>query len=153
MFDKNTIIAIGSDHAGFEMKQYLLKVLTTEGYKFKDYGAFSTERADYPDIAHAVAGDIAAGAFSMGILICGSGNGISIAANKHAGIRCALCWNKEIAVLARQHNNANIISFPGRFLNFCVAADMVRTFFDTEFEGGRHALRVDKINLGCGCGC
>ncbi|MDR2557078.1 MAG: ribose 5-phosphate isomerase B [Bacteroidales bacterium] len=153
MFDKNTIIAIGSDHAGFEMKQHLLKVLPEDGYKFKDYGTFSLERVDYPDIAHAVAGDIANGSVLAGILICGSGNGISIAANKHPDVRCALCWNKEIAVLARKHNNANIISLPGRFLDFAAAADMVRAFFDTEFEGGRHSLRVNKINLNCGCGC
>ncbi|MDR0763937.1 MAG: ribose 5-phosphate isomerase B [Bacteroidales bacterium] len=151
MFDKNIVIAIGSDHAGFEMKQYLLEVLSKEGYRFKDYGAFSLERIDYPDIAHAVAGDIENGFQMVGILICGSGNGISIAANKHPNVRCALCWNREIAVLAREHNNANIISLPGRFLDFSVAADMVRTFFDTEFESGRHSLRVNKINLNCDC--
>jgi ribose 5-phosphate isomerase B len=153
MFDKNTQIAIGSDHAGFEMKQYLLDILQKEGYKFKDYGAFSSERIDYPDIAHAVANDISRGLKTMGILICGSGNGISIAANKHPDVRCALCWNREIAVLAREHNNANIISLPGRFLDFAVAADMVRAFFDANFEGGRHSLRVNKIDLNCGCSC
>ena len=153
MFDKNTIIAIGSDHAGFEMKLYLLETLTKEGYKFKDYGAFSPERVDYPDIAHTVADNISTGVQTAGILICGSGNGISIAANKHPDIRCALCWNKEIAVLARKHNDANIISLPGRFLDFAVAADMVKAFFDTAFEGGRHSLRINKINLSCGCGC
>ncbi|MDR1974123.1 MAG: ribose 5-phosphate isomerase B [Bacteroidales bacterium] len=153
MFDKNIIIAIGSDHAGFEMKQHLLKVLSAEGYKFKDYGAFSPERIDYPDVAHAVARDIEKNVHTIGILICGSGNGISIAANKHPNVRCALCWTKEIALLARQHNNANIISLPGRFLDFEVAADMVRAFLDEDFDGGRHQQRVNKINISCGCGC
>ena len=140
------LIPIGSDHAGFETKQILIEHLIQLGYEVKDYGCYSDQSIDYPDYAHPVAEHIEANPGSLGILLCGSGNGISMTANKHQGIRCALCWTAEIAELARQHNDANIISLPARFISVEEAKQMVETFLNTAFEGGRHATRVAKIS-------
>ncbi len=146
MSDNKIVIGIGSDHAGFELKEHVKEVLSDEGYVFKDYGTHSADSVDYPDFAHAVAGEVSSGKLKYGILICGSGNGISMAANKHPNVRCALCWNREIARLARLHNDANILSMPGRFIEKEEAVETVRIFFGTSFEGGRHQKRIDKIN-------
>jgi len=140
------LIPIGSDHAGFETKQILIEHLIQLGYEVKDYGCYSDQSIDYPDYAHPVAEHIEANPGSLGILLCGSGNGISMTANKHQGIRCALCWTAEIAELARQHNDANIISLPARFISVEEAKQMVEIFLNTAFEGGRHATRVAKIS-------
>ena len=140
------VIPIGSDHAGFETKQILIAHLIQLGYEVKDYGCYSDQSIDYPDYAHPVAEHIEANPGSLGILLCGSGNGISMTANKHQGIRCALCWTAEIAELARQHNDANIISLPARFISVEEAKQMIEIFLNTAFEGGRHATRVAKIS-------
>jgi len=140
------IIAIGCDHAGYKLKEYLLKYLSDKKIVVKDFGTYSEERADYPDFAHAVSVAIEKKECDLGILICGSGNGINITANKHQGIRAALCWNEEVAALARQHNDANIISLPARFMNEETAVKCVEAFLNTQFEGGRHADRVNKIS-------
>ena len=141
-------IAIGSDHAGFEYKTKLIQYLNIEkGIALRDFGTYSDSSVDYPDFAHPVANAVESGAYEMGILLCGSANGVAIAANKHAQIRAAICWTEEIAQLARQHNNANILCLPARFLTLEGAFKIVDTFFSTAFEGGRHATRVDKIAL------
>lgn len=137
-------IAIGCDHAGYELKEIVKKYLEVKGYQIQDCGTYSDESTDYPDYAHQVAEKVD-GKSTLGILICGSGNGISMTANKHAHIRCALCWNEEIASLARLHNNANILSMPSRFIDSDTALNIVEKFFSTEFEGGRHERRVNKI--------
>lgn len=139
-------LAIGSDHAGFLLKQSLIEFLKELGHEVMDLGCHSEDSIDYPDYAHPVAEEVEAQTVNLGILICGSGNGISMTANKHQGIRCALCWNPEIARLARQHNDANIVSLPARFINTQTAIEIVRDFISTEFEGGRHATRVAKIS-------
>lgn len=138
---------IGSDHAGFEMKEALKQWISAEfpSITTEDKGCSSAESCDYADYAHAVA--VSVNNDSRGILLCGSANGVSIAANKHAGVRAALCWTEEIATLARQHNNANILSIPARFVTMEVAQAMVGAFLNTPFEGGRHAKRVEKIDL------
>lgn len=145
---KNTMkkLTIGCDHAGYVLKEKIKKHLTDKGYSVNDVGAYSEESVDYPDFAHSAAKLIESNEAELGILICGSGNGISIAANKHAKIRAALCWTKEIAELARQHNDANILSLPARFITEAQALEIVDAFFGTEFEGGRHQRRVDKIS-------
>jgi len=140
------IIPIASDHAGFEMKQKLIEVLSQE-FTFDDLGTYSKESVDYPDFAHKEANLIENKTYEKGILICGSGNGIAMTANKHAGIRAALCWTSEIAQLARQHNDANILVLPGRFISLDEAKNCVKTFFNTNFEGGRHQTRVQKIDI------
>lgn len=140
------IIPIGCDHAGFELKQEIIRFFSEKGFEFKDVGCHSTESIDYPDYAHPVADMVSENENMLGILICGSGNGISMTANKHQKVRCALCWEKEIAALARQHNNANIISLPARFISTEAALEMVETFLTTKFEGGRHERRVNKIS-------
>lgn len=140
-----TIIPIGADHAGFELKEVLKSYLTDKGYEVKDFGCHSTESIDYPDYAHPVASLVEETNGMKGILICGSGNGINMTANKHQGIRAALCWKNEIAELARLHNDANIIVLPARFISESEGKEMVDTFFNTEFEGGRHQNRVNKI--------
>lgn len=137
-------IPIGCDHAGFELKTFLMDKLKEKGFSFDDCGAYSEERADYPDYGHPVAKKVIE-TKGMGIVICGSGNGINMTVNKYNEIRSALCWTNEIAALARQHNNANIIALPARFISKELALEMVETFFSTEFEGGRHSNRVDKI--------
>ena len=141
----NFIIPIGADHAGFDLKEKIIKHLQAKGFEIKDFGCFSKESIDYPDFGHPVATMVEENIGMKGILICGSGNGINMTANKHQGIRAALCWKNEIAELARQHNNANILVLPARFISEEEAKQMVETFFTTEFEGGRHQNRVNKI--------
>jgi len=139
-------IAIGGDHAGYEYKKKIAGWLQEEGHEIKDFGPFSTDSVDYPDFVHPVASAVEKGEYNVGILICGSGNGVAMTANKHQGIRAALCWTKTLAELARQHNNANIICLPARFVNYELVAEMVETFITTSFEGGRHEIRVGKIS-------
>jgi ribose 5-phosphate isomerase B len=139
-------ISIGNDHAGPEYKKAIVEMLKANGYEVTNYGTDSADSVDYPDFAHPVALDVETKKADFGIIICGSGNGIAMSANKHQGIRAALCWMKEIAVLARQHNNANIISIPARYTSIPQAVEMVQTFLKTDFEGGRHQNRVDKIS-------
>ena len=139
-------IAIGSDHAGFALKTMVITILEAQGHQVRDFGCYSEDSIDYPDYAHPVADEIEQQKSELGILICGSGNGISMTANKHQGIRCALCWNPEIASLARQHNDANILSLPARFISPEVAQEILTAFLSAEFEGGRHANRVSKIS-------
>lgn len=141
------IIPIGADHAGFQIKEQVSQYLQDLGYEVKDFGCFSEQSIDYPDYAHPVAELIEANPGMRGILICGSGNGINMTANKHSGIRSALCWKREIAELARLHNNANVLALPARFISVEEAKEMVEAFLTTEFEGGRHQKRVDKIAL------
>lgn len=139
-------IAICSDHAGYELKQTVVKHLSDQGViKLKDFGAYSSESSDYADYAHPMASAVENAEFDFGISICGSGNGISMTVNKHQGIRAALCWNTEIAALARKHNNANVLSLPARFVSEKEALNMIDLFFSTDFEGGRHKTRIDKI--------
>ncbi len=137
-------IAIACDHAGFEYKEYLKSQLQND-YEINDYGTYSTDSVDYPDYVHPAATSVENKENELGILICGSGNGVQLAANKHAGIRCALCWMPELGSLARQHNNANMISIPARFISKELALEIVQKFLTTDFEGGRHQNRVDKI--------
>jgi len=139
-------ISIGNDHAGPEYKKAIVAMLKANGYEVTNYGTDSEDSVDYPDFAHPVALDVETKKADFGIIICGSGNGIAMSANKHQGIRAALCWMKEIAVLARQHNDANIISIPARYTSIPQAVEMVQTFLNTDFEGGRHQNRVDKIS-------
>lgn len=138
-------ISIGNDHAGPEYKKAIVEMLKAKGHEVTNYGTDSSDSVDYPDFGHPVAIDVENGKAALGIVICGSGNGINMTVNKHQGIRAALCWTKEIAALARQHNNANIISIPARFTSVNQAVEMVDTFLTTDFEGGRHQTRVDKI--------
>ena len=139
-------IAIGSDHAGFELKQQLIPYLESKSLEMMDHGCYTQERVDYPDFAHTVAKAVLKNEVVYGILMCGSGNGINMAANKHAGIRSALCWSPEISALARQHNDANILVLPARYITFTEAKAIVDAFLDNVFEGGRHADRIKKIN-------
>ena len=139
-------ISIGNDHAGPEYKKAIVEMLKANGHEVTNYGTDSADSVDYPDFAHPVALDVESKKADFGIIICGSGNGIAMSANKHQGVRAALCWMKEIAVLARQHNDANIISIPARYTSINQAMEMVETFLTTEFEGGRHQNRVDKIS-------
>jgi ribose 5-phosphate isomerase B len=139
-------IAIGADHAGFELKEHLKKWLAAGGHQTKDFGTYTIESADYPDFAHPVAEAVAKNEFDLGILVCGSGNGVAITANKHAGIRAAICWKEELAALAREHNDANILCLPARHITSDLAEKITDQFLNASFEGGRHARRVDKIN-------
>lgn len=139
-------IAIGNDHAGPDYKLAIVAHLQSQGHEITNYGTDTFDSVDYPDFGHLVASDVENNKVDFGIVICGSGNGIAMTANKHQGIRAALCWTKEIATLARQHNNANVISIPARFTSIQQAIEMVDTFLNTAFEGGRHATRVDKIS-------
>ncbi|WP_276359465.1 ribose 5-phosphate isomerase B [Daejeonella sp. H1SJ63] len=141
---KNISIAIGADHAGFEYKSMLIDFLKENN--IKDFGTYSADSVDYPDFAHPVAEAVEKGEYSIGILICGSANGVAITANKHQGIRAAICWNEELAELARAHNNANILCIPARFISQQEAKDICLKFINSEFEGGRHANRVNKIS-------
>ena len=138
-------LTIGSDHAGFPLKEKLKKYLSEKGYEVKDFGTYSEVSTDYPDYAHLVAIAVEKKEFDFGILICGSGNGINMTANKHAGIRAALCWNSELAILARRHNDANILSLPARFIEEEEAKKCVDIFLITSFESGRHEKRIKKI--------
>lgn len=139
-------IAIGGDHAGYEYKERLIEYLKAQGLEVKDFGPFSSDSVDYPDFVHPVATSVEQNEMDIGILICGSGNGVAMTANKHTGIRAALCWNEDLAALARQHNNANIICIPARFVAYESAEGMAKTFINEDFEGGRHQRRVDKIS-------
>ena len=139
-------IAIGADHAGYQLKEKLKPFFKELGWEINDLGTYSDERADYPDFAHPVALAVESKDADFGIVICGSGNGVNMAANKHQGVRSALCWNVEIAQLARLHNNANVLALPARYISVAEAQEMVKIFISTEFEGGRHAARVDKIS-------
>ncbi len=141
-----TTIAIGSDHAGYDLKSKVKALLKDLGYQSKDYGTNSPDSVDYPDFAHPVASSIERKEFPLGILICGSANGVAMAANKHAGVRAAIAWTQELASLARQHNDANIICLPARFITEETATHIIKTFLSTAFEGGRHGTRVGKIN-------
>ncbi len=140
-------IAIGSDHAGFALKGAVIRHLEKEGHRVADYGTHSSESTDYPDYAHAVAEALRDPSFDFGILICGSGNGVCMTANKHPHIRAALAWNRDLAALARQHNNANVLCLSARFIDTSLALELVDVFLSTSFEGGRHARRVEKIPL------
>lgn len=137
-------IAIACDHAGFDYKEIIKKHLENQ-YKIEDFGTYSKDSVDYPDFVHPAASSVENGTNDLGILICGSGQGVSITANKHQQIRCALCWDTELAALAKQHNNANMVAIPARFISSDLAINIVETFLNTEFEGGRHQNRVDKI--------
>ena len=140
-------IAIGCDHAGYEYKEMLKKALTKKGYEIMDKGTHSEDSVDYPDFVHPVAELVETDAVTYGILICGSGNGVAMTANKHQKVRAALCWNTQLSSLSRQHNNANILCIPARFISKRMASMMVNTFVETAFEGGRHDRRVSK--MGC----
>ncbi len=139
-------IAIGSDHAGFEYKEKLKSWLETNGYTVEDFGAYTAESADYPDFAHPVASAVEEKNSELGILVCGSANGVAMAANKHQQIRAAICWNEELATLARQHNNANVLCLPARFIDYTLAEKITDRFLHQNFEGGRHERRVGKIS-------
>ena len=139
------LIPIGADHAGFQLKAAVITHLQSMGYEVKDYGCYSEESIDYADYGHPVASHVENHPGTLGIVICGSGNGINMTVNKHQGIRGALCWKKEIAVLAREHNDANMLTLPARFITQEEALEMVSVFFNTAFEGGRHQARIEKI--------
>ena len=139
-------ISIGNDHAGTDYKFAIIEMLQAKGHEVTNYSTDTAASVDYPDFAHPVATDVSEGKADFGIVICGSGNGIAMTVNKHSKVRAALCWMKEIAVLARQHNDANIISIPARFTSIPQAVEMVEAFLNTDFEGGRHQNRVDKIS-------
>jgi ribose 5-phosphate isomerase B len=139
-------IAIGSDHAGFEYKEGFKRFLESKGFKIKDFGTSSPDSVDYPDFAHAVASAVENKEYDLGVLVCGSANGVAITANKHQGIRAAICWTEELAALSRQHNNANIVCLPARFIEFALGERIIDKFLKSSFEGGRHANRVDKIS-------
>ena len=139
-------IAIGGDHAGYFYKKEIIQYLANKNIEVKDFGPSSEASVDYPDFAHPLSESVAKNECALGILICGSGNGVAMSANKHQEIRAALCWNVDIAQLARQHNNANVICIPARFVSEELAFQMVDAFIETDFEGGRHQRRVDKIS-------
>ena len=141
-------VSIGNDHAGTEYKLAILGLLKSMNIEVVNHGTDGSDSVDYPDFIHPVANDVESGAVDIGIVVCGSGNGATMTANKHQKIRAALCWNKEITALAREHNDANILSLPARFISLTQALEMVKTFLNTEFEGGRHERRVEKIPCG-----
>jgi ribose 5-phosphate isomerase B len=145
VFNDQLPVAIGCDHAGFDYKEAIISFLEGKGMAFTDFGTHSTDSVDYPDFAHPVASAVEKGEASFGILLCGSANGVAITANKHPGIRAAICWGEELAQLARQHNDANVICIPARFVREGDVEKMVNLFFSTPFEGGRHLNRVKKI--------
>jgi ribose 5-phosphate isomerase B len=144
---KEKVIAIASDHAGYDRKQLIIDYFKKKGIKYKDFGCFSSESCDYPDFAHPIAKAIDSGEFENGITFCGSGQGISITANKYSNVRSALCWNAEIAALAKEHNDANICAIPGRFVTNEEAIAIVEAYLSAKFEGGRHARRIAKIPI------
>jgi len=146
MFDKTKTLPIACDHGAFEMKEYLKAKLKENGYRVKDMGTYSTDSVDYPDFIHPLAKAVNDGEYSLGIIMCGSGNGAQITANKYTHVRAGLCWTEEQAELTRMHNNANIISIPGRFVELPLSWDILQAFLRTDFEGGRHIRRVDKIS-------
>jgi ribose 5-phosphate isomerase B len=144
-------IALASDHAGWERKQAVIEHLKKKGIEYKDFGSFSDKSTDYADWAHPMAIAVEKGEFTFGISLCGSGNGINMTVNKHQGIRSALCWIPEIAALARQHNNANVLALPARFISNQETNEIVDAFLDSKFEGGRHLTRINKIPIKCSC--
>ncbi|HJW30978.1 MAG TPA: ribose 5-phosphate isomerase B [Saprospiraceae bacterium] len=139
-------IAIGADHAGFELKEHLKQLLEKKGYHARDFGTHSADSADYPDFAHPVSEAVEKKEFDLGLLVCGSANGVAMTANKHQGIRAAICWTDEVAALARQHNDANVLCIPARFVNTELAEKILDQFLNSSFEGGRHEQRVNKIS-------
>lgn len=143
----NDVLFLASDHAGYECKEFLQQQLKEKGIATKDLGCYTGESVDYPDYAHKLAREIESGRQNLGILLCGSANGVAITANKHKGVRAAICWNTEIAQLAKQHNNANVCCIPARYISHEDALNIVQTFLSTTFEGGRHEKRVNKIDL------
>ena len=145
-FDLSKPIAIGSDHAGFDYKEDLISYLEGKGLPFTDFGTHSKDSVDYPDFAHPVATSVENGEVSFGILLCGSANGVAMTANKHQGVRAALCWNEEVAEIVRHHNNANIVCIPARFITYDMAEKIADRFLHTDFEGGRHEPRVAMLN-------
>ena len=144
-FNLTKPVAVGADHAGFELKQILIDLLKNRGLAVNDLGTHTASSVDYPDFAHPVANAVEGGSAGFGVLVCGSANGVAITANKHQGIRAAICWTPEIASLSRQHNNANVICIPARFVSTAAAEEMLTAFLETSFEGGRHEGRVGKI--------
>jgi len=138
-------VGMACDHAGFELKEYIKGILEGKGYSVKDFGTHSSESMDYPDTAHPLAQAVEAGDVDFGVAMCGSGNGITMTLNKHQGVRAALCWDPEIASLAKRHNNANILSMPARFISKEEAVAILEAYLNAEFEGGRHQRRIDKI--------
>ena len=147
MLDKTKTLALACDQGGFELKEFIKIKLAESGYSVRDFGSYSADSVDYPDLAHPVASAVNDGNYPMAILICGSGNGVCMVANKYSGIRAALCWNTELARLARQHNDANILCLPGRYISEKEALSAAMAFLTTDFEGGRHQARIDKIPL------
>lgn len=144
-FDVSKPIAIGSDHAGFEYKMAIIKHLNGMGYQVADMGTYSADSVDYPDYAHPTATMVEKGEAAFGILLCGAANGVAITANKHQGIRAAICWQKDVAEITRLHNDSNVLCIPARFISLHYALEIIKTFMNTAFEGGRHATRVGKI--------
>jgi ribose 5-phosphate isomerase B len=140
-------IPMASDHAGFELKEKLKQYLINKGYEVKDMGCYSKDSVDYPDMIHPLAKEINDGNYKFAFIMCGTGNGVSMVANKYPMVRCALCWNKDIALLAKQHNNANIIAMPARFISYEIAIEIIEAYLNTDFEGGRHQRRIDKIPI------
>jgi ribose 5-phosphate isomerase B len=147
MVDKSKTLALGCDQGGYVLKEFIKIKIAESGYSVRDFGTYTPDSVDYPDVAHPVASAVNNGQFAMAILICGSGNGVCMTANKYSGIRAALCWNTELARLARQHNDANILCLPGRFITENEALNAVTAFITTDFEGGRHKTRIEKIPL------
>ena len=145
MQEKDNKIAIGADHAGYLMKEHIKKELEGRGYEVTDYGTHSENSVDYPDFAHPVAESIDKGEIRLAVVMCGSGNGVNMTVNKYRSVRSALCWNKEIARLARLHNDSNVLALPARFISFEEGSDILEAFLNTTFEGGRHSRRVEKI--------
>ena len=147
MFDKAKTIAIACDHAGYPLKEYLVKELGNLGYKFIDFGTYGDASVDYPDFIHPLGKSMDNGEYELGMVMCGSGNGVSITANKHQGVRAAMAWNTELAALGRQHNDANVLGLSARFIAQEYALEIALAFLNADFEGGRHQARVDKIAL------
>lgn len=141
------VIPIACDHAGFELKEYLKKALTDKGFEIKDMGTYSSESVDYPDFVHPLAKAVNDGVYKFGIVMCGTANGVSMVANKYFNVRCAICWNEEIAKLAKSHNNANIMALPARFVTEEEALKIFDAYYNAVFEGGRHQRRIDKIPI------
>lgn len=145
--DSKKIVGLASDHAGYALKQYVKQYLVSKGYEYEDYGCFCEESCDYPDFAHKLGNAIDKGEKEVGIAICGTGEGMAMALNKHQKVRAALCWMPEIAHMTRQHNDANVLVMPGRYLSENEAKEIMDEFFGTAFEGGRHVRRIEKIPL------
>ncbi len=142
-----SVIPIASDHAGFELKEQIKSYLFSKGKEVKDFGCYSSESVDYPDFIHPLANSINKGEYDFGFIMCGTGNGVSMVANKYPNVRCALCWQKEIAMLAKKHNNANIIALPARFITFEQSKEIIESYMNACFEGGRHERRINKIPI------